>query len=54
MQFSELLRRAGIVKSELARRLGVTANAVSRWGDNPPKYALAYLELLVEYNRFRP
>jgi DNA-binding transcriptional regulator YiaG len=54
MKFVELLQRAGIVKSELARRLGVSANAVSRWGDNPPKYAVVYLELLVEYNRVRP
>jgi transcriptional regulator with XRE-family HTH domain len=52
--FGELLSRAGLTKAELARRLGVTANAVSKWGNDPPRYAVAYLELLVEYNRVRP
>lgn len=51
---SKLLERAGLTRAELARRLGVTANAVSKWRDSPPKYAVAYLELLVEYNRVRP
>lgn len=54
MTFGDLLRRAGITKAELARRLGVTANAVSKWGEGAPRYAVAYLELLVEYNRVRP
>ena len=50
----ELLKRAGITKSELGRKLGLTANGVSKWKDSPPKYAVAYLELLIEYNRVRP
>jgi len=54
MDFEGLLDRAGITKAELARRLGITANGVSKWGNSPPKYATAYLELLVEYNRVRP
>ena len=54
MKFSILLERAGITKAELARRIGVTANAIAKWKDNPPKYATAYLELLIEYNRVRP
>lgn len=54
MAFSALLARAGITKAELARRLGLTANAVSKWGDGPPRYAMAYLELLIEFNRVRP
>lgn len=54
MHFVGLLERAGITKAELARRLGVTSNAISKWGDNPPKYAIAYLELLIEFNRVRP
>ena len=52
--FQGLLDRAGIRKAELARRLGITANAVSLWKDSPPQYAIAYLELLIEYNRVRP
>ena len=52
--FEGLLKRAGITKSELARRLGLTANAVSRWKDDPPKYAVAYLEQMIEFNRVRP
>ena len=52
--FSSLLKKAGITKAELSRRLGITQNAVSKWGDSPPQYAVAYLELLVKYNRVRP
>ena len=54
LYFSQLLQRAGIHKAELARRLGLTAGAVSAWGEDPPRYAIAYLELLVEFNRVRP
>lgn len=54
MDFGRLLERAGINKAELARRLGLTQNGVSKWGNDPPKYAVAYLELLIEYNRVRP
>jgi len=49
-----LLKRAGITKAELSRRLGITPNAVSKWNGVAPQYAIAYLELLVEYNRVRP
>lgn len=49
-----LLSRAGITKAELARRMGITANAVSKWNGYPPQYAQAYIELLIEYNRIRP
>lgn len=52
--FKELLDRAGLNKAELGRRLGLAAGTVSMWKDSPPKYATAYLELLVEYNRVRP
>lgn len=46
-----LLARAGINKAELARRLGVTQNAVQKWKAVAPKYATVYLELLIEHNR---
>lgn len=52
--FKAVLTRAGITKSELSRRLGVTARAVSAWGNNPPGYARAYLDLLIAYNRIAP
>ena len=49
-----LLKRAGITKAELARRLGITANAITKWNGVPPQYAQAYLECLIELNRYRP
>ncbi len=52
--FKELLKRAGITKAELARRLKLNSRTVSSWGNNPPYYAEAYLLLLIEYNRVRP
>ncbi len=52
--FEELLEKAGLWKAELARRMGVSARTVSAWEDCPPRYALAYLELLIEFNRIRP
>ena len=50
----DLLRRAGINKSELARRLGIKPGTISSWKGEFPGYAKAYLELLIEYNRVRP
>lgn len=52
--FSRAIKSAGVTKSELGRRLGITPNGISKWGDSPPQYAVAYLELLIEYNRVRP
>ena len=52
--FEQLLERAGITKAELARRLGITAPSVTRWGPTAPLYVVAYLELLIKYNRVRP
>lgn len=48
--FNEILNRAGITKAELSRRLGLNPRSISAWGDDPPKYAAAYLELLTSYN----
>ena len=47
-EFRILLKRAGFSKAELARRLGVTAQTVSDWKGDPPRYALAYLGLYVK------
>lgn len=49
--FRSLLSRAGMSQSELARRLGVFPSTVSGWGDDPPEYALTYLELYVSMRR---
>ena len=46
--FGRLLMSAGLTKRELAERLGVSAHQVSVWKQNPPLYALAYLELYVK------
>lgn len=54
VNFAELLARAGMTKAELARQLGLTAGAVSRWGKICPRYAEAYLLKVVEANRWRP
>lgn len=55
MNLHELLKRAGLTKAELSRRLGLSPTSVSKWNImEPPKYAVAYLELLIEYNRVRP
>lgn len=50
----ELLQRAGINQAELGRRLGLSPTTVYGWKGVAPQYAVAYLELLVEYNRVRP
>jgi len=52
--FKQLLQRAGITKAELSRRLGLHETTASHWKSSPPGYAVAYLELLIEYNRVRP
>lgn len=52
--FGDILKRAGITKAELSRRLGINPRTVTSWGDNPPHYAVAYLDLLIKYNRLAP
>ena len=53
-EFTALLDRAGLNKAELARRLGLNPRSISGWKEAAPKYAVAYLKLLIEYNRVRP
>ena len=40
-------------KAELARRLGVSPETVTRWGDNLPQYAIAYITLYNEHEALR-
>lgn len=47
----KVLQELGWSKAELARRLGLSANAVSAWGDLPPRYAQAYLDLALRVKR---
>lgn len=51
MRFKDLLIIADITQAELGRRLGLTRQSVCRWGFDPPKYAVEYLKLLIEYNK---
>jgi hypothetical protein len=51
LSFSQLLDRAGMTKAKLARTFLMTPTAISLWGNNPPRYARAYLELLVAYKK---
>lgn len=51
---NDLLERAGLTKAELARRLGLTSETVTNWRNSYPQYAIAYLELWIQYNRVRP
>ena len=52
--FEMRLKRTGLNKSELARRMGVFPGTVSAWKDSPPRYVIAYLKLLIEYNKIAP
>jgi hypothetical protein len=36
-----------MTKPQLAGKMGVSRSAVYAWGEEPPKYVVAYLELLV-------
>ncbi len=52
--FEVLLERSGLTKAKLSRDLGLAPTTVSRWGNDAPKYAMEYLRLLIELNRYRP
>ena len=47
------LKRLGWTKAELGKRLGKSADSVSRWGEDPPRYVWAYLDLALELKRIR-
>lgn len=47
------LKRLNWSKAELGRRLGVTADQVSRWKNDPPQYATAYIGLALDLAMIR-
>jgi DNA-binding transcriptional regulator YiaG len=51
MTFAARLKSMRLSKAELARRLGLEAETVCRWKNDPPQYALAYVELLETMQR---
>ena len=51
MTFSERLKAAKLTRAELGRRLGVRRQTVSSWGERPPVYAEAYVELVTRVRR---
>ncbi len=53
MTFATRLKAMGLDRAKLAARLGLSREQVSRWKDNPPQYALAYLDALGEAERLR-
>ena len=46
------LDELGWSRSELAVRLGLSRESVSRWGEEVPRYAVAYLEMALMVRRF--
>ena len=46
--FTDFLKKTETTKAQLARELGISARQVSKWQDNPPQYAIAYLKLKYE------
>ena len=45
--FLELLKRSGLSKRKLAKRLGVDPSTVTNWRDHAPQYVIAYLEIYI-------
>ena len=48
---SALLKNVNMKKKELAEKLGLSRVTVSRWGEEAPRYAVVYLELLAEVRK---
>ena len=47
----KLLEACDLSKHALAKNLGISTRTVYTWGDNPPTYALAYLEVYAELHK---
>lgn len=54
--FTDLLKEAGLSKSELAIHLGVKNSTISSWSGSPPQYAIWGLQNYIaalEYREFQ-
>ena len=51
--FIDLLSESGMKKKELAEYLGLEPETVTRWGDDPPHYAIVVLTLYIENRQCR-
>lgn len=49
----DALKELGWSKADLSRKLGKSPDSVSRWGDSPPRYVMAYIELALELKRIK-
>lgn len=46
--FTDLLKKTDMTKTQLANELGISNRQISKWKDEPPQYAVAYLKLKLE------
>ena len=53
MILQQKLRKLGWNQADLARKLRVHPNTVSKWNEELPGYAEAYLDLAIEFRDFR-
>lgn len=51
-EFDKLLTELGWARNELARRLGLAPESISRW-QVPPRYALVYLRAMTHIKALR-
>lgn len=53
MYFNDLLKQAGLTKTELAFHLAVRKSTVSAWKDSPPQYVIWGLENYIDAMEYR-
>lgn len=49
--FTDLLKKNNMTKTQLANELGISNRQISKWKEEPPQYAVAYLKLKLENAR---
>lgn len=47
------LRKLGWRRADLARRLNLRPETISRWGERPPEYVVKYLEAMLALQAIR-